>query len=85
MAKRRYQNSKITILWDSSKCVHAAYCIRELPQVFDVRKRPWVNINGASAEDIKKVIDKCPFGALSYEVPSNPQPKTPDSQITPQA
>lgn len=37
-----------------------------LASVFDFGKRPWVNAEGASTEEIVKQIDKCPSGALSY-------------------
>ncbi len=36
-------------------------------QVFDPRKRPWVNMTGATTEEIIAQIDKCPSGALSYK------------------
>jgi len=66
--KRVYHNDKITVYWDSDKCTHSAVCISCLPDVFNIRKRPWVNINQADAEEIKRTIDKCPSGALSYKL-----------------
>ena len=62
-----HQGSKIIIRWDIKKCAHAGMCVRTLPTVFDVKKRPWVNPDGASVDEIKKAIAKCPSGALSYE------------------
>jgi len=35
--------------------------------VFDPRKRPWVNMLGASTEEIVETVKKCPSGALSIE------------------
>jgi len=37
-----------------------------LPSVFVRSKRPWINMQGTSSEEITKVIDLCPSGALSY-------------------
>jgi len=74
--KRKYQNDKITVFWDSDKCIRSGNCDRQLPQVFDINKRPWVNIDAASVEEIKRVIDTCPTGALSYEVPGEPKRET---------
>lgn len=71
--KRKYSNDKITVLWDSDKCIHARECVEQLPQVFDVNKRPWVNLDAADAEEIKRVIDCCPTGALSYQEPNQPE------------
>ncbi len=31
-------------------------------------KKPWVNVAGASPEEIIEVINKCPSGALKYEL-----------------
>ena len=67
--KRRYSNDKITVLWDSDKCIHSGMCDGQLPEVFDPSKRPWVNLKGADVETIKRVIECCPSGALSYKIP----------------
>ena len=34
--------------------------------MFDPRKRPWVEPQGASTEEIVAQVKKCPSGALSY-------------------
>jgi uncharacterized Fe-S cluster protein YjdI len=74
--KRTYSNGKITVFWDSDKCISAGECYGQLPQVFDVGKRPWVNLDAADAEEIKRVIDTCPTGALRYELPNAPASDT---------
>lgn len=71
--KREYQSDKITVFWDSDKCIRSGNCDRQLPQVFDINKRPWVNIDAADVDEIKRVIDTCPTGALSYEIPGEPK------------
>ena len=67
--KRVYENDKIRVFWDSDKCFHVGYCTRDLPHVFDINKRPWVDVSAADVEEIKRVIDTCPSAALSYEIP----------------
>ena len=52
--------------WDSARCIHSANCLRALPQVFDVRRRPWVRITEATADEIATAVDTCPSGALTY-------------------
>jgi CDGSH-type Zn-finger protein len=37
-----------------------------LPGVFDRSKRPWINMKGATSEEIMEVVNRCPSGALSY-------------------
>ena len=64
--KKQYQNEEITIHWDKSKCVHAGVCVRTLPKVYNPKERPWIKIENASSEELKKQINRCPSGALSY-------------------
>ena len=68
MGKHKYSNDKITVGWDSEVCIHSAVCIKNLGKVFDTNKRPWVNVDAASVEEITQLIDTCPSGALSYQV-----------------
>jgi uncharacterized Fe-S cluster protein YjdI/CDGSH-type Zn-finger protein len=66
MATRTYEKEDLTVLWDSSRCIHTGICLRALPTVFDVRSRPWVRVDGAGADEIAAAVRKCPTGALRY-------------------
>ncbi len=68
---RRYSNGEVTVVWEPARCVHSGVCFRGLPQVFDPRKRPWVNIEGAPSAEIVAQVGRCPSGALSM-AGSNP-------------
>jgi uncharacterized Fe-S cluster protein YjdI len=63
-----YRNDKIAVSYDPKICIHAGDCVRGLPAVFDVGKKPWVNVDGASPESIVEQVKRCPSGALSYEI-----------------
>ncbi|MBX2947531.1 MAG: (4Fe-4S)-binding protein [Cyclobacteriaceae bacterium] len=63
---KKYTNGEVTIVWKPDQCIHSAICFRGLGNVFDPQKRPWVNPQGASTEQIVVQIKKCPSGALSY-------------------
>lgn len=63
-----YSNEEIVVYWNPERCIHAGECTKGLPQVFNRESRPWVNIKGADSEEIIKVIDRCPSGALSYKM-----------------
>ncbi len=63
---KNYSNGDITVHWQPEKCVHSARCIRGLPAVFHVQRRPWITVQDGSTEDIIRTVDNCPSGALSY-------------------
>ncbi len=66
MTRREYEGNGIIVHWDSDRCIHSELCVLGAPAVFDHDARPWVNVDGASADEVASVIDTCPSGALSY-------------------
>jgi uncharacterized Fe-S cluster protein YjdI len=64
---RKYKNNEITVYWKPDACVHASYCYRELIEVFDPGRRPWVDMSGASTERIIEVVNMCPTEALTWK------------------
>ncbi len=63
-----YQNDHLRIFWRPWMCQHAAQCLTHSPEVFDPMRKPWVEIDAATAEEIIETIGRCPSGALSYEL-----------------
>lgn len=62
-----YETDKITIYWKPDICQHAGECVRGLPEVFNVDRKPWIMPEKATEKEIGNVIDRCPSGALSYK------------------
>jgi len=63
---KEYTNGEVTIVWKPDLCIHAAFCWKELPEVFNPKKRPWINAEGAGTDRIIQQIKRCPSGALSF-------------------
>jgi uncharacterized Fe-S cluster protein YjdI len=64
---RTYEDDRIRVLWDAGRCIHVGRCLRALPSVFDTRARPWVDLDGAPAEQVAAAVRTCPTGALRYQ------------------
>lgn len=66
-----YESDEIMVTYDSNRCIHAAECVKGLPSVFNPDKRPWIQPDQASAEDIAVVVNRCPTGALHVKHKTN--------------
>jgi len=62
-----YRNEQIAVSWEPKLCIHAGYCFRGLPEVFQPESRPWVKVDAATADKIAEVVMTCPTGALHFE------------------
>lgn len=62
-----YETGNFIISWKPDICQHAGECVRGAPEVFKPGRRPWIIPENGKEEDIMRVIDRCPSGALSYK------------------
>ena len=65
---KQYKKGELTINWEPDKCIHSGICVKKRPKVYDPNAEPWLRPENASIEDLVAQIDKCPSGALSYEL-----------------
>jgi uncharacterized Fe-S cluster protein YjdI len=59
-----YRGSAVEVSFDGARCRHAAECLRGLPAVFDLSRRPWILPDAADPDDVVRVVARCPTGAL---------------------
>jgi len=64
---KQYSNGEITVVWQSSKCMHSGNCVKNLPAVFNPKSHPWINVENATTAEIVSAVAKCPSGALSIK------------------
>jgi len=65
--KLKYANDDITVVWKPELCKHSGRCVTQLPQVFDLKAHPWIDVKGADTKTIIEQVAKCPTGALSIK------------------
>lgn len=65
--EREYRDDHIVVYWAPKYCMHSAVCLNAEPRVFDVRRRPWIVLDGADADRVAAAVAACPSGALTFE------------------
>ncbi|OUR94407.1 hypothetical protein A9Q87_01850 [Flavobacteriales bacterium 34_180_T64] len=63
---KEYSNGEVTIVWESEKCIHSAFCTKGLPEVFQPKDRPWIKVDAAATDKLIHQVKQCPSGALSF-------------------
>ena len=63
----KFEKEDVSVVWNSEKCIHAGFCAKQLPQVFNPKEKPWIQTKHATKAEIVDQVSKCPSGALSIE------------------
>jgi uncharacterized Fe-S cluster protein YjdI/CDGSH-type Zn-finger protein len=64
--RKVYLGEGIEVSFDLDRCIHVGECLLTLPEVFDLKRRPWVDADGADADVVADTILRCPSGALQF-------------------
>lgn len=65
-----FSNNDITVTFEPCVCIHAENCAKELSDVFRTSIIPWINLDGTETKRIINQINRCPSGALKYQLNS---------------
>jgi CDGSH-type Zn-finger protein/uncharacterized Fe-S cluster protein YjdI len=65
--RRNYPGKRIDVSYDIRRCIHAAECVRGLPQTFERQRIPWIEPDKSLPADVAEVVMRCPSGALRFE------------------
>jgi len=63
-----YSNDKITVIYKPRCCANAGICAQQLSSVFRNSVIPWIDLEGAKTDAVIRQINKCPSGALQYNL-----------------
>ncbi len=80
--RRSYSGRDIEVSFDRDLCIHVGACLAGLPEVFELRRRPWILPDAADVEDVAEVVRRCPSGALRYSRLDGGADETPVSPTT---
>lgn len=67
----RYEGKDLNVTYERKRCIHAERCVKDLPEVFDPKRKPWVDADATTADSLASMIHTCPSGALHYERKDN--------------
>ena len=67
-----FAGKRITIHDNRAICAHSGVCTDNLAAVFRLNAEPWIDPDGATADEIVALVNRCPSGALSYSLDGSP-------------
>jgi CDGSH-type Zn-finger protein/uncharacterized Fe-S cluster protein YjdI len=62
------RGSKVTIRFESKRCIHSRHCVLDRPDVFVPNvSGEWIHPDAATPDEIVELAHNCPSGAIAYE------------------
>src|ERR1700730_16202899 len=83
--RKVYRGRDIEVSFDLDVCIHIGECLRGQPEVFKLKRRPWILPDLADANEVAEIVRQCPSGALQYlRLDGGPQEQSDGStKVTP--
>jgi CDGSH-type Zn-finger protein/uncharacterized Fe-S cluster protein YjdI len=64
----RYPGKDADVVWDERLCIHSGECTRAKNDLFVAGRNPWGQPDLVPVAEVVDVVERCPSGALAYEV-----------------
>lgn len=60
--------SKLNLLFEAKRCIHARFCVTGAPRVFLANVQgPWIHPDAIAVDRLVEIAHACPSGAIRYE------------------
>lgn len=63
-----YPGQDVDVTWDRRLCIHIGECGRAQGELFVAGRKPWCQPDAISLAVVVDVVERCPTGALTYQV-----------------
>ncbi len=50
---KEYTNGELTIVLKPKSCIHAAECVKALPNVYNPNEKPWIKAENGTTDELK--------------------------------
>lgn len=80
--KYNYPGEKLDVVWDGRLCIHIAECGKAQGELFVGGRKPWCQPDLVDSDEVKNVVERCPSGALYYEVKDGSGAESADTENT---
>ena len=64
--RKTYRGKDVDVSFDPDVCVHSGKCVAGYPRCWSAKRRPWIEPDAATANDVAAQVKRCPSGALQF-------------------
>jgi CDGSH-type Zn-finger protein/uncharacterized Fe-S cluster protein YjdI len=61
-----FPGTDVDIHWDGRLCIHVGECVHARGDLFVAGRKPWAEPDSVTADEVARVVSRCPSGALTY-------------------
>ena len=63
---RKYAGEDIDVFYNIDVCEHVGNCVKGSQEVFDPKRKPWILPDAKPADEVGRIVNTCPTGALKF-------------------